>query len=566
MSFAELAVTPDTPAAPAAPAAPRVWRLPGSRTAVVGVLAVAALALWGWPLLALLPLAVFPGWLHGDLHPGAQALRAALDSGAVTALEHSALVSGGAAALALLAGSWLAWLRTRTTVPWRGAVEAAMWLLLVMPGYLLASGCMLLAAPDGPLGGWPPALEAARMLFGPLGIVTVLGTKAIPFVYLALEASLAGLGAAPLEAAAVLGLGRGQRLRMAAALLLPALAAGFAAAFAESVGDFAVAATLGAGSGFTMATTAIEQSINGVPLDFGAAAAASWMLLALVAPALGLQAVARRRAVATLGPRHRPAAPRRLSAQAHAGHAAGALALAAVGLGLPVWSALGLAFGGDVASGPADAFATVLGALGYSLELGIAAGTVTVLLAWPVAALSSRGGAAARGLDLVMVTVMALPGIVLAAADVLAYNQPLTPLYGGSLLLGMAYVALAVPAASRVLQGPVAQIHRRLREAALVHGVSPLRALLRIELPLLARPLFSAWLLAVLHISFELPASELLYPPGHPPLAVALLTAASSFSLAQQARVQLLGMGLLLGFAAVARLVFGRLAPGGEHR
>ncbi|MDE2254100.1 MAG: iron ABC transporter permease [Betaproteobacteria bacterium] len=535
---------------------------PLARRLGIVMLGLAVTLLWGYPLLGFLLGAILPHVLQGSVAFSLQAFALALRGGMLGALRNSALVSLGAALLALPMGAWLAWLRTRTALAWTAWIEAGVWLLLVMPGYFLASGWMLLAAPIGPLTADPAALHFAQGLLGPAGIVLTLALKALPFVFLAVQASFLNTPAGPLEAARVLGLSRRRRLGLAAVMLVPALVAGFTAAFAESASDFAVAATLGAGSGFTLATYAIEQAVNAMPLNFPLAAASSWLLVALLLPALILQGLAGRGAAArrSLGAKHRPAAPARLRPSTAVLHAIAAALLAWLALGIPLFAAVDLALGG---TGPADIGAelsTVLPAFGYSMELAVLAASVTVLLAWPIAALTATNSRGARLLDLAMLGVMALPGIVLAASYVQTYNQPWTPLYGGSTLLAMAYVALALPASSRVLLAPVAQLHRSLSDAGRVHGLSRLQTLLAIDLPLLARPLFAAWLLAALHIAFELPASELLYPAGHPPLAVALLDAANGFQLHQQARVQLLGMGLLMGFAAVARLGFGRLA------
>ena len=556
MSFAE-------PLPPLRATARRPWPTLPARVVGVTALILVALALWGWPLGSFLLQAFIPGLLHGTLHLGLHAFADALGAGIAPALRNSLLVALAAALLALPTGGWLAWLRVRSTLAWRAWIEAGVWALLVMPGYVLASGWMLLAAPIGPLRQLPALLGAAQALLGPVGIVLTLALKALPFAYLALQGALEHSGAAAQEAARVHGLRTAQRLRLALAALLPALAAGFAAAYAESISDFAVAATLGAGSGVQLATYSIEQAVNAMPLDFPAAAASSWLLLALVVPALLVQARAGRSGHGSVGPRHRPAAPVRLSRRATLGHG---LAVAMLGLGAlatPVLAAAQLALGAGADAGSGSA--AVLPAVGYSLRLALLAASVTVALAWPLATLLNRRGAAARVLDPLLVGVMALPGVVLAAAYVLAYNQPVTPLYGGTTLLAMAYVALTLPIATKVLQGPLAQLHVRLAEAAQVHGLSRLQTLRAIELPLAARALFSAWLLAALHVAFELPASELLYPAGHPPLAVALLDAAAGFQLQLQARLQLLGIALLLGFALLARLAFGGVAAAAKR-
>ncbi len=531
----------------------------------LGLLLAAAVfvALWAYPLLGFLLSAVFPQVLRGDARPTLASFAHAFQGYELHALFNSLWVALAVGLLALPLGLWLAWLRERTDLRGRSGIEAGVWLLLIFPDFFLASGWMLLAAPIGPLAAWPAALHAAQQLLGPMGIVLTLVLKVVPYVFLVAQGSLRHTSAAQQEAARVHGLSRLWWLRLALAALLPALAAGFAIAYAESLRNFAVVATLGASSGFTMGTYAIYQAVNGMPLNFPLAAATSWLLLALVAPALILQhrVGQRARQSQTLGGKHRPAARVRLGRGAQLIQGAVLVALGAFALGLPTFAALGVAWPRAGWAQIGAALQPLIAAIGYSLQLALIAASITVCIALPVAWLIARPGRVGRLLDVALLAMMALPLIVLAAAYLQAYNQPYAPLYGGSLLLGMAYVALAVPATSRVLMGPVAQLHRSLADAARVHGLSRLQTLRHVHLPLLSGALFYGWLLAVLSIAFELPASELLYPAGHPPLAVALLQYAGGFQLHQQARLQVLGMAVLLAFALLARWVYGRFTP-----
>ncbi|MHB1690464.1 MAG: ABC transporter permease [Thiomonas sp.] len=545
---------------------PSGTRTAGRRWALrVGLLlaTVAFVALWAYPLLGFLFTAFLPHVLQGDLRPTLAPLRHAFQGYELHALFNSLWVALTVGVLSLPFGLWLAWLRERTDLRGHGWIEAGVWLLLIFPDFFLASGWMLLAAPIGPLAAWPTALHAAQLLLGPVGIILTLALKVVPYVFLVAQGSLRNSSAALQEAARVHGLSRLWRLRLGLAALLPALAAGFAMAYAESLRNFAVVATLGASSGFAMGTYAIYQAVNGMPLNFPLAAATSWLLLALVLPALVLQSRVGRRARQhqTLGAKHRPAARVRLQTSHQLLHGALLLALALFALALPTFAALGVAWPKAAWTQIAASLPPLLAAIRYSLQLALVAASITVFIALPMAWLTARPGRLGRVLDVALLAMMALPLIVLAAAYLQAYNQPYAPLYGGSLLLGMAYVALAVPATSRVLLGPVAQLHRSLADAARVHGLSRLQTLRHVHLPLLAGSLFYGWLLAVLSIAFELPASELLYPAGHPPLAVALLQYAGGFQLHQQARLQVLGMAVLLAFALLARWAYQRLTP-----
>jgi iron(III) transport system permease protein len=172
----------------------------------------------------------------------------------------------------------------------------------------------------------------------------------------------------------------------------------------------------------------------------------------------------------------------------------------------------------------------------YSGLLAVITATVTVLLGLVVARLltSRRGRSSARMLDLLLLAAVALPGIVFAAGYIFTYNLPLTNdlgihLYETTPLLVLGYIATALPPASRVLFGSVGQVQESLREASRVHGSTNAGSWLRVMLPLLARPLLSAWSLTLGATLLELPVSQLLYPPDDPTVSVGIEKALSNY-------------------------------------
>ena len=84
-------------------------------------------------------------------------------------------------------------------------------------------------------------------------------------------------------------------------------------------------------------------------------------------------------------------------------------------------------------------------------------------------------------------------------------------------------MAGALPFSARLAGGALAQVGDHLLEAARLAGAQPGRLYLRIVLPLVATALLSTWMLVFTGTIFELPASELLQPPGQPPLAVEIV-------------------------------------------
>ncbi|MEJ2479129.1 MAG: ABC transporter permease subunit [Acidihalobacter sp.] len=483
--------------------------------------AVAVVLLVVYPLLSFLALAVWPG-LFGQGSGGfsLQPFAEALNSYNIEALFNSLSISLGAGVIGTATGAWLAWVTARTRLPGARLIELGIWLVLLLPSYFMAIGWQTLLAPGGLLNlPW-----LASIVLGPIGVMFVLGLKFMPFAYLTL--------------------------------------------------------VMAAGVNFPLATYAIYSAISSQPLDFPLAAAASWLLIVLVLPAVWLQARINRHAgrYSVLTGRARPPRPRRLSPAHTLLHVAGAVIFLLLALGVPLIAAAGLSLVKDPSIGfvpgnltleyYAKVFqaSSVFGALLYSARMAVLSGLAAVVLGLALTVLLLRRGGLARLLDWALLTIMALPGLILAAGYIFAYNQPWLPLYGGSLLLGMAYLTGALPAASRMLLGPVGQQHRSLHEAAQVHGLTRWRQWLRVRLPLLATPLLFAWLLTSSHIVFELPASELLYPPGSPPLAVALIAYLHGYQYATEAALQIVSVLIVGGAVLLIRWLFARLVPAAWRR
>ncbi len=539
---------------------------------VVGLLLV-------YPLLSFLLLSFVPG-LFGQNGGGVGSFGRALDGYALEALRNSLLVGLVSATFSALLGLGASWLSQRTTLREGRALEGLMWVLLLTPSYLVSVGWLALVQRGGVLSGlgleWPWLRD---FILGPGGVVLVLALTHLPFSYLATAPAWNGIGGELEEAARVHGVRAASSARLSARLMLPALAAAFAVSFAESLGDFGVASTLAANAHFPVATFAIYRALYANPLDFPLASATSWLLLLLSGVALWFQArVARRaRSYASLSGRSRPARRVVLSASGTLAARAALLTLALLSLGIPALGTLVSAFARRISGGLAlsnltvehfleAARAGIGGPVAFSALLAVLAATAAVGLGLGLAQLLSRPSPLARGLDLALLAAMAFPGLVLAAGYIFAFNQPWLPLYGTPWLLGAAYATGGMPTASRLLLGPVTQLHRSLSESARVHGLVPSSVARRITGPLLAAPLFSAWLLAATHVMFELPMSELLYPPGSPPLPVALIGYTNNFDFGLGSALELEAVALVLMAVWGLRWLFARLTPPGWRR
>lgn len=523
----------------------------------------------------------------------------ALHANAFKALVNSIWVSFAVCALDLAIGGGLAWMVKRTNVGGRRIWPGFMWALLLVPTYLMAEGWTYLLEPKGVLAQMGiNASGAYHIFFGPTGVVFVLALANAPFAYLTISAALSGLGSQYEEAVRVHGGGRMATARMVVPILAPAVLASIALVFAETMSDYGVSSTLAFQSHFQMATYGIAEFMTQLPAQFGPAGVLSILLLASAAIPLALQSrVTRGRSYAILTGRSRPANRHLLRRPARFAMTALVALFFLLALGAPALGAfygsfvnnLGVTIGAhnltlsayrEVLSGSTqyghvtvEGASTIAAPLLLSLELAAITATVTAVLGLGVARLlaNRRPGRLTKAGDLLLLGSIALPGIVLGAGYIFAFNLPIASRVGLDLyetlpLLVMGYLATSVPTQSRIMVGQVAQVHSSLLEAARVHGARAISAWRSAYVPVVSRVLVLAWLVTFTKTFFELPISQLLYPPGQEPISVAINSWLSNYY--YQIGTAMTVLALLLVFAVIAVVSggFRLLAPRGWQR
>jgi len=168
------------------------------------------------------------------------------DQFVAVALSRRALLayrlSFGAAAIAAtinaVFGLLVAWVLVRTDFPGKRIVSALVDLPFALPTAVAGIALTALYASNGWIGQY---LEPAgiKIAFSPLGVVVALTFIGLPFVVRTVEPVLADLGADVEEAATSLGATRLQSFfRVVLPAVAPALATGFALAFARGVGEY----------------------------------------------------------------------------------------------------------------------------------------------------------------------------------------------------------------------------------------------------------------------------------------------------------------------------------------
>lgn len=434
-------------------------------------------------------------------------------------------------------GSWFGYVLVRTRL-WRpGIWQSLLWLLFFAPSFMVSEGVMLFAIQGGVasgLGIWSQGLS--QVIFSPFGVALVLTVKLMPYAAITVSSALQSVGQEYEDAARVLGAGTFARLwRVHLPLVRGAVAAGFSIIFAEAIADFGVASTLAASVHFPLIPYAIYSSLSYVPVDFSGAAAQSLLLVLLALIVQLPQFFLARRALGVL---HGHRKQWRLRDRVNAPATAAVAAFFFLALGVPLLSFLLIALVPDTGLGFAPAhwtlqsFRALLGGDIYTATAALRSFMLALLAAVLTTALGIwvmwAGTRLSALYDLLLTTTIAVPGVVLAAAYVFAWNAPWvqgTPLaiYGSYAALILVYVAGGLPYAGRLARVGLSQVDASLERAVLSLGGGSTRALWHVTLPLIRPMLMSTFLLMFTGVFFELPASTLLYPPGDPTIAVAIV-------------------------------------------
>lgn len=461
-------------------------------------------------------------------------------------------VFGNSALLALLttAGSVaigvpLAWLTTRTDLPWRRFWSVASILPLAIPSYIMAYAFIALLGPKGMAAQWLAPLGVERLpdLYGLPGTAIVITLINYPFVVLSVRAALRRLDPALEEAA--LGLGVSRRAifrRVVLPQLRPSIAAGALLVALYTLSDFGAPALMQCRT-FTRVIY-VESSID---RDSAAMTALTLVVLTLMILAAesftrGRARYCRPNAATSRPPRAAPLGKWRRFAVAFC-----ALVFAA-SVGLPVlalivWLGVGLAN-----NQPLNLRAEWV--VNSSLAAALTA-VVAVAASLPVAIVGVRTpGKLAGAIDRAAYVGNALPGIVVALALVFFGSrllslkgtalEPLGKLYQSLPLLIFAYAIRFLPQAVGCLRTSLLQVNPRLEEAARGLGRSRAYVMATVTLPLLLPGALAGGALVFLTTIKELPITLLLHPTGYDTLVEEIWGASTQGLFAQASPAALL--------------------------
>ena len=382
-----------------------------------------------------------------------------------------------------------------------------------LPPFLLALGWFHLLGRNGLVGSDATAMA----LFSGAGAVGVLALALTPIVTLLVAASLQSLDPSLEEAALVVAGPFRTAVRILLPLVRPAAVLSAVIVFSLSFSELGVPMFLRVG----VYPALVFSRLGGVEYAPGEAFA---LALPLLVVALVLLAVERgavgRRSLTILGVRSREVPALRL------GRWRSAAAASAWGAALlPLLPVGALAIRGFGRGGFDSAWEWAGASVWNSTSTAFLAATVILVLAVFVGQAAARGRRGGTALDVVAVLAFVTPAPVLGVGLIAAWNRPsLQVVYGTSAIVVLAFAARYAAVGVRAAAVSFAQGSIHVEEAAAVTGARFLRRLRVILLPLHARGLVTAWVLAAVFCLRDLETAVLVYPAGREPLTVRIFT------------------------------------------
>ena len=400
----------------------------------------------------------------------------------------------------------LAWLTSRSDLPWRRGWTVLSVLPLVIPSYI---GAYLFVSALGPRGELQSLLgvESLPSIYGFAGAWIVLSLFTFPLVLLPVRAAMKRLDPNLEDAAS--GMGRSQAEIARTVILpqlIPAIGAGALLVSLYALADFGAVSILR----FDSFTRVIYQSYRASFDRTGAAALAGVLVVVMLLLLLVESRVRRSRSYHRVGPGSirptRPVALGRWRWPAVAFCALVALFSFLLPVGMLVyWSAQSVVGSTD--------WQQVITAAANSILLATLTAAVAALAALPVAWLGARTpGRLSRVVDTMTTTGYALPGIVVALAIVFIGIRLVPFLYQTLPMTVIAMVIVCLPLAITATRAAVLQLPPRLEEAARGSGRSPLGVLATIGIPLTRAGILAGAALVFVAAIKELPVVVLLSP------------------------------------------------------
>jgi len=479
----------------------------------------------------------------GDFTPD-KYIEAYTDPALLDVMVNTVIFVLGSSVLATVLALFLAYLNTRTDIPFKFLFKVLSIIPMMIPHLLFSVSWALLLNPSN--GMINTVLKSALSLesapfniYSLHGMILVEALLDLPIAYLIIAPAMASFDVALEESSRVFGAGTWRTLlRVTLPVLRPAILAAFILGVVRSLASFAVPSVLGMpGRVNVLATHLYEMIALGFATDYGKAAAVGMSVLAtsvtLIYVYRALTAESEKY-VTIAGRGYRPTMIELGKARIPLFIIVAVLSLFMIVLPVAVllytsfvpytmvpsaraFSLMSLKHWSDVLQDPLS-----LLALKNSLFLALAGATLGVVLSifvgYAIVKVKTRASGILESLSFLS---FSFPGIVIGVGFMWFFVQ--TPLYATIWALLIGYVATYLPYGVRPMASAFVQVHAHLEESSLVCGASYLTTMRRIIVPLLIPGIVSAWILMATMFVRELTLSVVLSRPGTEVLAVQIL-------------------------------------------
>ncbi len=493
-------------------------RLPDFWTVVLFV----ALALVGllliWPIAQVLQL--------GFLHPETQTftldnyLKVVTHKYYVGALTNTLVVGVGGMVGACLLGVPLAYCTARYVVTGRNVIATLAVLALVSPPFIGAYSWVVVAGNNGWLTQLVKSFGLSMpTIYGIHGIILVFSLKFFPFVYLMTESALRNINRSFEEAAENLGCSPAQRFfRITLPLVFPAVSSGAILCFVLSIADFGTPSIIGRDFR-TLSTVAYNQytSEMGGPPTMAVSISMLMILISMLAVVLQRYLIGKRRYAGALTNLGVPAPLGGAYGVAVHGLCYTIVALATLPIAVVVYTSF-LQTSGPVFTGGfgLNSYARVIhevpDVIANTFRFSLAA-TVLITLAGGLMSyvVVRRETPLAGALDSVLMVPYVVPGVVMAIGFLLTFNQGALDLVGTGSIIVLILFIRRLPYGVRATSAVLRQIKPSIEEAAVSLGASPLKAFVKVTVPLMLPGIIAGAMMSFITAINELSSTLLLY-------------------------------------------------------
>jgi iron(III) transport system permease protein len=466
------------------------------------------------------------------------------DPGLQEMLLNTLIFTLGSATVATTLALFLAYMNTRTNIPFKFAFKVISIVPMMIPHILFCvSWALLLNPSNGILNKLFMELfgleNAPFDIYSLWGMIMVEGLLDLPIAYLILAPAMQSFDVSLEESSKVCGASNWKTLlRITLPVLRPAILSAIILVIVRSLASFAAPSVLGIPGRIYVLPTHIYRMIStGFSADYGQAAAIGMSALAASIVLIYLYRYLTSESARFVTISGRGFKPSVIDLKQYKYPLFGLVALLSfVLIVLPVIVLLYASFLPYIMVPSLKAFSMMslqnwtevlsdpisLLSLKNSLILGIGGATLGVMLSILVAYVIVKVRTKLAGvLESLSFLSFSFPGIVVGVGFMWFFVQ--TPLYGTIWALLIGYIATYLPYGIRPMSSAFVQIHASLEESSRVSGAGAFTTMKRIVVPLLIPGIVSGWILMATMFVRELTLSVVLSRPGSEVLAVQIL-------------------------------------------